>query len=107
MKNMRYKYLLLLAIPMLLFACKKQTGTYIPQVPEPTVPPVLLKDIVIPNLPSPYYHFEYDSTGKAILASFASGFTSYDIEYNGNRINAMQNNIIVNKDRLQYLCLGS
>ncbi|MES2850275.1 MAG: hypothetical protein V4685_14550 [Bacteroidota bacterium] len=100
---MHRKHLLLLAIPVLLFSCKKDQGTYIPQIPEPTIPPVLLKDIVIPNLPSPYYHFEYDSTGKSILASFASGFTNYSIEYNGNRINAMQNNIIVNKDRLQYL----
>jgi len=32
--------------------------------PGNSPPAVLLRDIVIPHLPSPYYHFEYDATGR-------------------------------------------
>lgn len=96
---MRYRDLLLLLVTTVLFSCKKETAT---PPPVPPVPLILLKDIVIPNLPSPYYHFEYDAAGKPIFASFASGFFMYDIAYSGDRISEMKNNIIVNKDRLQY-----
>jgi len=98
---MRYNYWLLLVIPVVLFSCKKHKDTTNPQ-PVPPVPSVLLKDMVIPNLPSPYYHFEYNETGKVTFASFASNFTMYDIVYSGDRISEMKNNIFVNKDRLQY-----
>ena len=87
----------------ILFSCKKEK--YIPPVspsPGPVNPAALLKNIVIPNLPSPYYHFEYDSAGKVVFVSFASDFTRYNVVYNGARISEMKNNIIVNKDRLQY-----
>jgi len=81
-------------------SCKKQSGDNPPTSPPPQ--PVLLKDIQIPHLPSPYYHFEYDPQGKAILASFASGYYIYHITYNGGRITEMRNDILVNQDRLQY-----
>jgi hypothetical protein len=104
---MVYKYLLLLMVPVVLFSCKKEKGTTTyPPAPVPTVPPVprvLLKDIEIAHLPSPYYHFEYDAAGKISFVSFASGFNQYNVAYEGGRINEMRNNIIVNKDRLQYL----
>jgi len=99
---MSYKNLLLLIIVVVTFSCKKHKDTIINQPPVTTEPPVLLKDVVIPNLPSPYYHFEYNEAGKPIFASFASNFTMYNIVYSGNRISEMKNNIIVNKDRLQY-----
>lgn len=73
---------------------------------EPTAPPpppaVQLKDVVIQNLPSPYYHFAYDAAGRVATVSFASGFTMYDVQYDGGRIREMQNDIIVNHDRLVY-----
>jgi len=100
MKNMRCKYLLLGIVPLVLLSCKKEKGTTGPTPPPP--PAVLLKDIVIPNLPSPYYHFEYNTTGTISFASFASDLTRYDFVYDGGRISEMRNNIIVNKDRLQY-----
>ncbi|MGH2649438.1 MAG: hypothetical protein ACRDE8_17790, partial [Ginsengibacter sp.] len=102
---MRYKYLLLLIVPVVLVSCKKEKGTINHQSPSPDPPPttVLIKDIVIPNLPSPYYHFEYDATGKVKFVSFASDLNRYNVLYNGERITEMQNNIIVNKDKLQYL----
>lgn len=83
-------------------ACSRDTGPTIPTVDGPPPVPVLLKDITIPNLPSPYYHFEYDAAGKMKLASFASGLTLYDLTYAGDRLSEMRNNIIVNHDRLVY-----
>ena len=96
--------LLFVITAFLLFSCKKEN--YIAPdspSPDPVSRAALLKNIVIPNLPSPYYHFEYDTAGKVVFVSFASDFTRYDVVYNGGRISEMTNNIIVNKDRLQYL----
>ena len=80
-------------------ACGDDAGITAP--PPPTT--VLLKDIVIPNLPSPYYHFEYDTQGKVSSVSFASGLTTYAVTYGGDRITEMKNNTTVNQDRLVYL----
>lgn len=101
---MRYKYLLFLMAAIILFSCKKEKGTIDPDCP-PTVDPVptvLLKDVVISNLPSPFYHFEYNAAGKVSFVSYASDFFRYDVLYNGDKISEMRNNILVNKDRLQY-----
>ena len=68
----------------------------------PDAPTVLLKDVLAQSLPSPYYHFEYDPSKKVSFVSFASDFDRYNVVYNGDRISEMQNNILVNKDRLQY-----
>jgi hypothetical protein len=91
-------------MPMLLFSCKKEKGTTDPVSPPPVdpAPTVLLKDVVIAHLPSPFYHFEYNAAGKVTFVSYASDFFRYDVVYDGNRINEMRNNILVNKDRLQY-----
>lgn len=104
---MRYSYVfLVITFMIILFSCKKDYGssTRPPTVP-PDIPPkhVLLKDITIPNLPSPYYHFEYNTDSLVIKADFASGFTNYDIFYSGNKIREMRNNIIVNHDTLRYV----
>lgn len=98
---MRYKYLMLLVVPVLLLSCKKETTYQSPPVDTPAAP-VLLKEITIPMVPSPYYHFEYSATGKVVFASFASDLVRYDVFYNGDKISEMRNNIIINKDRLQY-----
>jgi hypothetical protein len=73
------------------------------------VPPaaVLLRDLIIPNLPSPYYHFDYDSTGRLTAASFASGFTMYEVIYQGDRISQLRNNTLGNQDRLEYAYDGA
>jgi hypothetical protein len=94
------KHLLYFAIALSVLACKKQkNGDGLSSPPTPTV---FLKDAILSNLPSPYYHFEYDADGKIIFVSFASEFFRYNIIYDGNRISEMRNNILVNKDRLQY-----
>ena len=95
------KYLLLLLFaPVIFISCKKHNDV---PVPEPAPATILIKDIVEERLPSPYYHFEYDSSNKVSFVSFASDFTRYDVLYNGGRISELRNNILVNKDRLQYV----
>ena len=78
------------------------TGTQVPPPPPPPPTTVLLKDIVVPNLPSPFYHFDYDGAGHVIAASFGSGFWRYEVQNDGDRIAEMQNNTGGNQDRLVY-----
>jgi hypothetical protein len=92
----------LLAVTLAAFACGGDPMVPVSQTPPPPPPTALLKDIVIARLPSPYYHFDYDSTGRVRAVSFASGLTMYDVKYEGGRIAALQNNILVNHDRLVY-----
>ena len=99
---MRSKFLTLFLVASVLLSCKKEKGTTIPVTTPPIVappanppaaPPVMLKEIVVPNLPSPYYHFEYDLSGTVKLASFASDFKRYDINYENGKIGSLVNNI--------------
>ena len=93
---MRSRYLLLLMILMVSFSCKKdrnETSNPPPDTPITPTSPVLLKDIVIPNLPSPFYAFEYNSAGQVIVSNYASGFIINDISYVDNRISEMKNRI--------------
>src|SRR4030095_2424637 len=100
---MRHRYLLLFIAATIMFSCKKEKQITDPLPSPPTPPPtVLVKDIVIARLPSPYYHFEYNAAGKVTFVSFASDFARYDVVYDGNRIREMRNNILVNKDTLRY-----
>jgi hypothetical protein len=73
--------------------------------PEPPIVATGLKvkDITEKNLPSPYYHFEYNDTGNITIAGFQSGLRTYDVEYNGKNIESMENTVDpVNKVRLDY-----
>jgi len=100
---MRYSHALLTIIfAVTLFSCKKEHGN---PVKPPAVPTkhILLKDITIPHLPAPYYHFEYNVDSLVTKANFASGFTNYDVFYSRNKIREMRNNIIVNHDTLLYV----
>jgi hypothetical protein len=100
---MRYRYSLLSILVAAVSACNGEPGTTAPKPPVPPEPAVLLRDIVISNLPSPYYHFEYDAVGRVAAASFASGLTNYEVVYDRGRISEMRNNILVNRDRLAYI----
>jgi hypothetical protein len=69
--------------------------------------PVPLQDVAVTNLPSPYYHFEYDSGGRISRVSFASGFLIYDVGYQDGRIAELRNISLANMDRLRYLYDGA
>ena len=87
-----------------LICCKKEhtNPNPAPSPPSEHTPKILLKDIIIPNLPSPYYHFEYGPDSMVTKANFASGFNMYSVLYSNGRINEMRNDIIVNHDTLRY-----
>ena len=99
---MGYKQLAVAATFVIaLFSCKKNTE----QIPDPVPPPVkevFLKDITIPNLPSPFYHFEYDTAGNIIKAGYQSGFRNYTVTYNSDKISEVKNETRTNNDILQY-----
>jgi len=99
---MRYNRALHITILVLfLFSCKKNHTSPVPPLGSP--PKILLKDLILPGLPSPYYHFEYNTDSLVTKAEFDSGLTSYDVLYNGGKISEMRNNIIVNHDTLRYI----
>jgi YD repeat-containing protein len=85
-------------------ACGGSDAPTEPGPPDPPpVPAVRLKDIVIPRLPAPYYHFTYDANGRVDSVSFASELTRYQVAYDASgRIKEMRNNILVNRDRIVY-----
>src|SRR5215510_2605110 len=102
---MRKNYLIPLIAGTILIACTKHRdhNQQPPTWPDPPAPSsVLLRDLVASSLPSPYYHFEYDNSGKVTFTSFASDLFRYNVTYTNGRISEMRNNILVNKDRLQY-----
>jgi hypothetical protein len=98
--------LFLLTFVLILFSCKKDQSAPMANPPtgqqDPPSKHILLKDIVIASLPSPYYHFEYNKDSLPVLVNFASGFSIYDVFYKENKIGEMRNNIIVNHDTLRY-----
>lgn len=92
---------LIVAAAVAAAACGPDGGPTHPGTPEPIF--TGLKEIVIPNLPAPYYHFEYDPAGHATFVSFASELTRYHLSYTGERLTEMRNDILVNHDRLAYV----
>jgi hypothetical protein len=96
---MRHRHLFA-GLAALLSACSADSVTSNPEPPPASA--VLLKDIVIANLPSPYYHFEYDASGRITLASFASALTTYNVSYDHERISELRTNAVANPDRLVY-----
>ena len=86
---------------VLLSSCEKDSA------PDPGPPPAgkagLLKEIVIPNLPSPYFHFDYDNNGRISNASYASGLRSYTVTHAGHAIAELKSNTATNHDRLEYV----
>ena len=64
---------------------------------------VLLRDVVVSHLPSPYYHFEYEPGGRITRVSFASDLLIYDVLYQDGRVTELRNISLGNMDRLQYV----
>jgi len=97
--------LFMCVLVVLISACSKNPAD---PAPIPVPPPVnvidtarvRLKQIEIPNLPSPYFEFVYNDSGYATHINFASNFFKYELEYNNKRISRMTNQI--NGDKLVY-----
>src|SRR4249920_2431911 len=103
--NFRYgQAFRIITLSLILFACKKEHTPPTDTPPPPSEPArkILLKDITIPHLPSPYYHFEYSADSLVNKVDYSSGYTIYDVIYNGGKIAEMRNNILVNHDTLRY-----
>jgi hypothetical protein len=96
---MRHRYALSWILAATVIAC---SGEPEPTAPIPPAPAVLLRDIVVASLPSPFYQFEYDAAGRIRTASYASGLRVYDVRYDGAGITEMRE-VAGNRDHLQYL----
>jgi hypothetical protein len=92
----------IVAFTLIFVSCRKDHPTPPPSEPSAPAKKILLKDITIPHLPSPYYHFEYNADSSVAKVDFDSGLTMYDVFYNEGKISEMRNNIIVNHDTLRY-----
>ena len=96
---MRYRALFFLILAGAA-ACSNEPGPTGTGSPPPP-PAVLLRDLEVSSLPSPYYHFEYDTGGRVKAVSFASELRSYDVIYDRDRIAQMRNK--TNGDTLDYV----
>ena len=95
------RYVLPFVAAALLVACGDDS--IVDPTPVQPVSGVLLKDVVVQHLPSPYYHFEYDASGRVKEASFASDLRKYDVTYTDGRITGLQDRDLTLQDRLTYL----
>ncbi|QEC66015.1 hypothetical protein FRZ67_01355 [Panacibacter ginsenosidivorans] len=102
------KYSSYIIITLLVFAGSCKNKDIAGPTPLPVGEPVdtqtvLLKDMIIRNLPSPYYHFEYDDSAFITTVNYQSSAGVYTLSYLNGRIIQIQNNTAVNKERLQYV----
>src|SRR5689334_4476402 len=97
----QWKRAALAAALTLITACGGDTPITNPG--DQPLPTVRLKEIVIDRLPSPYYHFDYDATGRITAASYSGGFGSYEVRYTGDRIDRMINSGAAALAHIQYI----
>lgn len=96
---MRRTFILTLGSVLALAACSDDPSI---TDPDPLVPPAaLLKDIVIPSLPSPYWHFDYDAAYRVRRVSFASDARVYEVTWKSDRIEKLVNTV-GSRDTLRY-----
>lgn len=84
---------------LLLASCKKNSED---SIPPPVTSQARLKTVVYQNLPSPYYHFEYDTDGKIRTTSFASGAFTYNLSYQGSQLKEMRSIVASTKISTTY-----
>ncbi len=105
---MKARYILFTLFAFTFIACRKQ------HTQQPNPQPVIaadtailkLKDLTEKDLPSPYYHFDYNDSGYVTKASFASGLSFYDLTYSNKKLTEMDMNKDIpfdtRKDKLKY-----
>ena len=100
--SMRMKCSLAVLVLVIGYSCKKINIDY-PPLPDPNFVDLRLKDIVVLNLPSPYYHFEYGNDGHISKFDFATGWF-YNMSYTGDNLTLMNNiNPGLGNDSVQYI----
>jgi hypothetical protein len=97
---MNYRSAARLLLAVAVCACGSDRATAPTGSPPPSV---LLNEVVLSSLPSPYYAFAYDEAGHVTRASLASGLRTYDVTYDGDRIAEMRNVGPGGRDRLHYV----
>ncbi len=96
---MKKYFILLTLVITTAISCKKDNIPQLPEPPQHQDPPtggddvrtVLLKDVEVQNLPSPYFHFSYDDQHYVKQIDFASGLFIYDVVYENKRVKKMTN----------------
>lgn len=107
---MKVNYWLLLLFVSVVVSCRKETTdpppppiSEVPTVPTGSDTQVFrIKDINYVNLPSPYYHFDYNDSGYITNMTYVSGLWNFGFSYADKKLRQMQNDIIVNKDKMKY-----
>ena len=89
-------------------ACGADAPTAAPlPAPSPTPRAGLLREIVLEHLPDPFYHFDYDATGRIEAVSYASGLRRYVVTYTAGRISEVRDVASPGGDRLVYAYDGA
>ncbi|PWU00317.1 MAG: hypothetical protein C5B52_09120 [Bacteroidetes bacterium] len=94
---MKNNTITVLALFIAISSCHKKYDT-----PEPSITDasnVLLKDVNIERLPSPYFTFQYDNSGFVTHVDFASKMIGWRVQYENNRVIRMVDS---NGDSLNY-----
>ena len=83
---MKNSTILIMILFVMITSCHKKYD--VPQVPDTPSDArnILLKNVNIERLPSPYFTFQYDNSGFITDIDFASGFISWKVQYKNNRV---------------------
>jgi len=85
-------------------ACDKKPEHINPQQPLDTVS-IRLKEMVVSNLPSPHYKFQYNNERFVTALEHSSGLVKYELEYANGRLRKMTEKMF--GDSLIYSYSGS
>jgi hypothetical protein len=86
---MKAQHLLLVILVTTIVSCHKEPSGQ-PNPPKGLLS-LKLKDINVPGLPSPFYHFEYNNSGNVSVEGFEAGLKIYNVHYDGKNITSMEN----------------
>ena len=102
---MKAKQFWLISFIVTIVACHKENGNTSGQPPVSNK--LKLKDVNERNLPSPYYHFEYDDSGNISHADYSAGLRKYKVNYEGANIVSLENTTdFTNNIALEYVYIN-
>jgi hypothetical protein len=88
------------ALFIIILSCKKSTDKGDNLQPITDSRDILLKEVAVERLPSPYFHFTYNDSNFITRIDFASMLFSWKVDYENNRVKRMVNTN--NNDTLLY-----